>query len=109
MTIEEYLKSEVEYAKSMMIGNYDTEELTHYEGYKEAMEAVLKQLPKLEHDVTLREVVEECLKHENDKGCDDCVLLRDPSFLSLYCCEVAGMPAGWDIDRIHKRMKEAKK
>lgn len=109
MTIEEYLRSETEYAKSMMIGNYDTEELNHYEGYKEAMEAVHEQLPKLDHEITLWEVVEECLKHENEGGCGDCILLREPSPLSPYYCEVGGMPAGWGIDRIEKCMKEARK
>ena len=109
MTLEEYLKSEISYAKNAMVGNYDTEELTHYEGYKEAMEAVLEQLPKLDHEVTIEEVAEECLKHENDRGCEDCVLQRDPLFLSLYHCELGGMPAGWGIERIEKCMKEAEK
>jgi hypothetical protein len=104
MTIEEYLKSEISYAKNAMVGNYDTEELNHYEGYKEAMEAVLEHLPKLDHEVTVWEVVEECLKHENDGGCENCVLLRD----NPYRCELGGMPAGWGFKRIEKKMKEAR-
>ncbi len=107
MTIEEYLSSESEYAKKMMIGNYDTEELNFYEGYIEAMSAVLEQLPKLDHDVTLREVKEECQKHGDEGGCYGCVLLRRPSCAVPYYCGVGGMPSGWDIDAIQKRMKEA--
>lgn len=111
MTIEEYLKSEIEYSKGMMFEADDIEGKSYFEGMADALDELLRKLPEMEHEVTLREVVEECLKHETDEGCDDCPLLRDPSFWSPYYCEVGGMgmPAGWGIDRIEKRMKEARK
>ena len=112
MTIEEYLKSEMDYGAKMRDGtrpDFDLEEFVYYEGYIDAMSAVLEHLPSFDHDVTLKEVVKECLKHESDGGCGGCVLLREPSSSSPYYCEVGGMPAGWGIDRIERRMKEARK
>lgn len=104
MTLEEYLKSEADYAKKMMIGNYDTEELNHYEGYKEAMETVLEQLPKLEHDVTLKEVKGVCQSYIGIGGCMKC-----PLNVQTYAfnCIALGLPSRLEPDDIQKRMKEA--
>ena len=109
MTIEEYLRSEIEYSKGMMFEADDIEGKSYFEGKADALDELLRKLPEMEHEVTVREVVEECLKHESDGGCGGCVLLREPSSSSPYYCEVGGMPAGWGIDRIEKRMKEARK
>ena len=104
MTIEEYLKSETEYIERMLSEEDDLEASSYLEGKRDAYREILEKLPKLEHEITLWEVVEECLKHENDGGCENCVLLRD----NPYRCEVGGMPAGWGFKRIEKKMKEAK-
>ena len=103
MTIEEYLRKRIE---DLQDGPCNS---SLVQGKILAFEEILSKLPELEHEVTVREVVEECLKHESEGGCGDCVLLREPSPLSPYYCEVGGMPVGWGIDRIEKCMKEARK
>ena len=108
MTIEEYLRSEIEYSKGMMFEADDIEGKSYFEGKADALDELLRKLPEFEHEVTVREVVEECLKHESDEGCGNCVLMREPLHSSPYYCEVGCMPAGWGIDRIEKRMKEAR-
>jgi hypothetical protein len=109
MTIEEYLKSEAEYIERMLSEEDDLEASSYLEGKRDAYREILEKLPEIEHETTLREVVEECLKHESEGGCGDCVLLREPSFANPYYCEVGGMPAGWGFKRIEKKMKEARK
>ena len=119
MTIEEYLKSAVTYAKNAMIGNYDTEGLSFYEGYKEAMEDVLEQLPKVDHDVTLKEVKEFCTKRKEEADvdadpCDYCPMAEKYSCSDgisfMQCGEIADiLPCDWDIAKIEKRMEEARK
>lgn len=105
MTIEEYLKSAVTYAKNAMIGNYDTEGLSFYEGYKEAMEDVLEQLPKLDHDVTLKEVKEYCRKHKYCEGCN--FALKHST--QWGCCELDSYPfVSLAIPEVERRMKEEK-
>ena len=108
MTIEEYLKSEAEYIERMLSEEDDLEGSSYLEGKRDAYRELIEKLPEMEHEVTLREVVEECLKHESDEGCGNCVLMREPLHSSPYYCEVGCMPAGWGIDRIEKRMKEAR-
>ena len=109
MTIEDFLKSEAESDDAIVrnVGEFDSVTAAFYRGHRDAMNTVLKMLPKFDHEVTVREVVEECLKHESEGGCGDCILLREPSPLSPYYCEVGGMPAGWVIDEIQKRMEGA--
>ena len=110
MTIEDFLKSEAESDDATVrnVGEFDSVTAAFYRGHRDAMNTVLKMLPKFDHEVTVREVVEECLKHESEGGCGGCVFLRTPSCTSPYYCEVGGMPAGWDIEEIQKRMKEAR-
>ena len=117
MTIEEYLNTGVELEEMAMAHferpSKDEEQrkiaLAYSEGRRDVFKETLGKLSTFNHETTLREVAEECLKHESDGGCGSCVLLREPSSSSPYYCEVGGMPAGWGIDRIEKRMKEARK
>ena len=117
MTIEEYLMSEITYAKNAMVGNYDREELNHYQSYIDAMMGVLYMLPKLEHDVTLKEVKEFCTKRkeEADVGedpCDYCPMAEKYSCSDgisfMQCGQIADiLPCDWDIVSIQKHIKEA--
>ena len=106
MTIEEYLKSEMDYGGKMRDGtrpNFDLEEFIYYEGYIDAMSAVLEHLPKLEHDVTLKEVKEECVFHFQREGCSEKCPMNKPTI----DCLAFTIPMRWNVDDIQRRMKEA--
>lgn len=104
MTIEDFLKSEAESDDAIVrnVGEFDRETAAFYRGHRDAMNTVLRMLSKFGHEVTVREVKEECLKH--GEGCAGCALIREPSFTRPYYCEVGGMPALWEPDDIEKRM-----
>ena len=120
MTIEEYLKSEMDYGGKMRDGtrpDFDLEEFIYYEGYIDAMSAVLEHFPKLDHDVTLKEVKEFCAKRKEEADvdedpCDYCPMAEKYSCSDgisfMQCGEIADiLPCDWDIAKIEKRMKEA--
>ena len=112
MTIEEYLTNGVELEEMAMAHferpSEDEEQrkiaLAYSEGRHDVFKETLEKLSTFNHEVTLREVKEECEKHR--EGCGDCVLLCETTYSSPYYCEVGGMPARWNIDRIEKKMKE---
>ena len=105
MTIVEYLMSEITYAKNAMVGNYDREELNHYQSYIDAMMGVLYMLPKLEHDVTLKEIKEMCQSYIDIGGCMKCPLNKNSY---AYNCIAVGMPSRLEPDAIQRCMKEAR-
>ena len=119
MTIEEYLKSEIEYSKEMMFEADDIEGKSYFEGKADALDELLRKLSSFEHDVTLREVKDFCAKQEEeadvDEGpCDYCSMATECSYYLdlepfMACGEVADiLPRDWDIDEIERRMKEAR-
>ena len=63
-----------------------------------AFEEILSKLPEMEHEVTLREVKEEC------KDCVFCPFCADDDLNCMF----KQTPEHWDIDDIQKRMKEAR-
>ena len=99
MTIEEYLKSEIEYSKGMMFEADDIEGKSYFEGKADALDELLRKLPEMEHEVTLREALEMC-QSRFEEGCGKCSLNPD-------CC-IYMNPTLWNIDEIEKRMKEAR-
>ena len=104
MTIEEYLKSEIEYSKGMMFEADDIEGKSYFEGEADALDDLLRELPLFEHEVTLREVHEMCLEHDCNcvsKGKECC--LRDDG----YCMVNDVSPNNIDVDDIERRMREA--
>ena len=93
MTIEEYLRSEIE----------DLEEgpcnSSLVQGKILAYRDILSKLPEMEHEVTLREALEMC-QSRFEEGCGKCPLNPD-------CC-IYMNPTLWNIDEIEQRMKEAR-
>ena len=78
MTIEEYLRSEIEYSKGMMFEADDMEGKSYFEGKADALDELLRKLPEMEHEVTLRELLyfcstQKCLKCPFHRG-NDCTL-----------------------------------
>ena len=102
MTIEEYLRKRIE----------DLEEgpcnSSLVQGKVLAYREILSKLPEFDHEVTLREVKEECDKHGGEEGCYGCVLLREPKFPSRNYCAADCSPNALDIADIQRRMKEAR-
>ena len=108
MTIEEYLKISAEEIENTIPKGDNCDGNIYLAGKVDAYREILEKLPEMEHEVTLREVVEECLKHESDGGCENCVFMRTPSYSVPCYCWLGIMPKGWDIDDIERRMKEAR-
>lgn len=109
MTIEEWLDKRIENAREDCLNqDIETYEDGYAEGYKDALQLVRDKLPFLDHEVTLREVKEECQKHDDEDGCSGCVLLYKLIFSGIRDCGVSLMPSGWDIDEIQKKVKEMK-
>ena len=50
MTIEEYLKSEIEYSKGMMFEADDIEGKSYFEGKADALDELLRKLPEMEKE-----------------------------------------------------------
>ena len=105
MTIEEYLKSEIEYSKGMMFEADDIEGKSYFEGKADALDELLRKLPEMEHEVTLREVKEECDKHG---GCSVCPMAIIVNNTPKYCFVGDSFIGDWNIDEIERRMKEAR-
>ena len=111
MTLEEYevrLQAEmaVSYKAIENIGKFDEGTAKYYKGQTDAFNIALDLLKKLDHDVTLRAVVEEC---KDCYGCSFCLIgeNEDGSLFQAGClCD--GCPGNWDIDAIQKCMKEAR-
>ena len=105
MTLEEYLRSEIEYSKGMMFEADDIEGKSYFEGKADALDELLRKLPSFDHEVTLREVHEMCLEHDCNcvsKG-KECCLYDD-----RYCMVNDVSPNNMDVDDIQRRMKEAR-
>ena len=108
MTIEEYLKISAEEIENTIPKGDNCDGNIYLAGKVDAYREILEKLPEMEHEVTLREVKEECDKHGGEEGCYGCVLLREPKFPSQNYCAVDCSPNAWDIDDIERRMKEAR-
>ena len=97
MTIEEYLNNRID----------DLEEgpcnSSLVQGKVLAYREILSKLPELEHDVTLKEVKEECVFHFQREGCSEKCPMNKPTI----DCLAFTIPMRWDVDAIQKRMKEA--
>ena len=93
MTIEEYLKSEIEYSKGMMFEADDIEGKSYFEGKADALDDLLRELPSFEHEVTLKEFKEFCKTH---KQCSRCSVVD----MCRFDC-----PRIWDIEETERRMK----
>ena len=100
MTIEEYLKSEIEYSKEMMFEADDIEGKSYFEGKADALDELLRKLPEMEHEVTVREVSELC------GDCSNCPYPFSPA--DPAGCYFDDVPGKWPIDAIERRMKEAR-
>ena len=110
MKIEEWLDKRIEDTeKNCHEKHLDSYDNGYFDGYYDALDDLLRELPLFEHEVTLREVKEECDKHGGEEGCYGCVLLREPKFPSQNYCAADCSPNAWDIDDIERRMKEAGK
>ena len=109
MTIEEYLRSEISGRKSRQLADgwmMTDHAYEYHEGYIAALEEILSKLSSFDHEVTLREVKEECRVHKREskefnvcKGCalyfyEECLMKVPPRYLKT--------------DEIQKRMKEAR-
>ena len=97
MTIEEYLNKRIE----------DLEEgpcnSSLVQGKILAYREILSKLPEMEHEVTLREVKEECVFHFQREGCSEKCPMNKP----FVDCLAFTIPMRWNIDEIQKRMTEA--
>ena len=95
MTIEEYLRKRIE----------DLEEgpcnSSLVQGKILAYREILEKLPEMEHEVTLREVMELC---GNCSNCPYPVSPADPAG-----CYLNDVPGKWPVYEIQKRVKEARK
>lgn len=99
MTIEKWLDKRIENAREDCLNqDIETYEDGYAEGYKDALQLVRDKLPFLDHEVTLREVKEEC------KDCVFCPFCADDDLNCMF----KQTPEHWDIDDIQKRMKEAR-
>ena len=99
MTIEEYLKSEIEYSKGMMFEADDIEGKSYFEGKADALDELLRKLPEMEHEVTVREVSEMC------GDCSNCPYPVSPA--DPAGCYFNDVPGKWPVDEIQRRMREA--
>ena len=97
MTIEEYLNKRIE----------DLEEgpcnSSVVQGKVLAYREILSKLPEMEHDVTLKEVKEECVFHFQREGCSKKCPMNKPAI----DCLAFTIPMRWDVDAIQRCMKEA--
>ena len=120
MTIEEYLRSEIEYSKGMMFEADDIEGKSYFEGKADALDELLRKLPEMEHDVTLREVSEFCSKQEeeadvDENPCEHCPMSIEVQYFadsepSIECGQIADiLPRDWNVDYIQKVIREARK
>ena len=95
MTIEEYLRKRIE----------DLEEgpcnSSLVQGKILAYREILEKLPEMEHEVTLREVMELC------GDCSNCPYPFSPA--DPAGCYFDDVPGKWPVDEIQKRVKEARK
>lgn len=115
MTIEEYLKSEIEYSKGMMFEADDIEGKSYFEGMADALDELLRKLPEMEHEVTLKELHQYCDKHREKEGHHGCPFLIEGNpnaeeFKDRFpgCGLTRRYPCGWNVDAIQKLMKEAR-
>ena len=100
MDLEEYLKKRI---KELEEGPCNS---SLVQGKILAYREILSKLPEMEHEVMLKEVVEEC---KDCYGCSFCLIgeNEDGSLFQAGClCD--GCPGNWDIDAIQKCMKEAR-
>ncbi len=109
MTIEKYLKKSAEEIENTLPKGDTCDGNIYLEGKMDAYWEILKKLPSFDHEVTLKEVKEECQKHGSEGGCYGCVLLHRPSCAVPYYCGVGGIPVRWGINRIEEKMKGARK
>ena len=107
MTIEEYLNKRIE----------DLEEgpcnSSLVQGKILAYREILSKLPKLEHDVTLKELHQYCDKHREENGHHGCPFLvegnpdaEEREDRCPHCRFDNEYPCDWDIAEIEKHMKE---
>lgn len=98
MTIEEYLNKRIE---DLQDGPCNS---SLVQGKILAFEEILSKLPEMEHEVTLREVEEECQSHLSKGGCKKCPLNKTTR--AYDCMVFPYLPSRWESDDIQKRMKE---
>ena len=102
MTIEEYLRSEIEYSKGMMFEADDIEGKSYFEGKADALDELLRELPLFEHEVTVRELLDFC----NTRKCLECPFNRESDWED--CRFRHEILYSWNIDAIQRRIKEAR-
>ena len=107
MTIKEYLENQLKLAEnseSLSAKGKDIYGEGFAEGRKFAVKEMTTAFPRLEHELTIRELKEFCKAHE----CEDCPLARavtneqgNPNF---YCSLLE--PKYWDVDEIEETIRE---
>lgn len=114
MTIEEYLNKRIEDLEEGQCNS------SLVQGKILAFKEILSKLPEMEHEVTLREMKEFCLKQgedcDDDEGpCEYCPMATESiNYLDsepfMVCRDIADiLPRDWNVDDIENVMKEAKK
>jgi hypothetical protein len=99
MDLEEYLKKRIKELEEGPLSLLAVDEVL-------AFKEILSKLPELEHDVTLKEVVEEC---KDCYGCSFCLIGENEDGSPFQAgCLCDGCPGNWDIDAIQKCMKEVR-
>jgi hypothetical protein len=95
MTIEEYLRKRIEDLQDGLCNS------SLVQGKILAFKEILSKLPEIEHEVTLREVMEMC------GDCSNCPYPVSP--INPYGCWFDDVPGKWPVYDIKKRMKEVRK
>ena len=108
MTIEDYelillVKKGISDTAIKKIGNSDEKAARFYEGQIWGLKFALDLLKKVDHDVTLKEVKEECVFHFEREGCSKKCPMNKPTI----DCLAFTIPMRWDVDAIQKHMKGA--
>jgi hypothetical protein len=101
MTIEEYLKKSAEEIENTLSEEDIYGGNIYLEGKRDAYREILEKLPELDHEVTVREVMEMC------GDCSNCPYPTSP--INPHDCWFDDVPSNWPVYDIRRRMKEVRK
>ena len=115
MTIEEYLDKRIGEEMEIFLGtDISKTDWGYFKGVIDTLKEILEHLPKLEHDVTLKELHQYCDKHREENGHYGCPFLvegnpdaEEREDRCPHCRFDNEYPCDWDIVSIQRRMKEA--
>ncbi len=118
MTIDDYIASEQrhcerELEEARKIGNLEL--FVRKQGALMELETIRAMLPKLEHDLTVKELHDFCeaeTAKDPDGRCDECPLryrVTGCDDITYWDCDIRECcPSDWNVSDIEKRLKEAR-